>query len=161
MCDKSKGKADGSMHVGLLDLPTEMFGFIEILRAILATRLGIIDETQLATTDVAEAWYGRGTGLEITAAILDLISVLRSARRSAFQFSNPACTACREMVTRHELALVNIIMYTMSGRAAAARAQAFILCEGSQEGFVLREAKRVGTLIGATKLAGLKHAGAQ
>lgn len=144
---RTRRNADGSMHISQLDLPIELVGVLETVRTLLALQIGILKDGAQAPADVAEAWFGRGSGLEITSAVLSLVNALRQSRRSMFRFSNPACKVCREFVTEHEHLLLRIVMAMQSGNLIGARTSAIMLCEGHDENPLLKAVGNVVTLV--------------
>jgi hypothetical protein len=125
--------SNGSVHIGLLDLPSPICGILETMRTLLGVQIGILNGGAEATTDVAEAWFGLGTGLTVASEVFYLFKALRQARRSTFRFSNPACPVCREFVTEHEQMLIDIIVSLQTQNLVCARTTAIMLCEGHDE----------------------------
>ena len=148
----------GSIHVSLLDLPTEIVGILETVRIILGNQCGVLKHP-VSAGDVAEAWFGRGLGLDIASHCLSLIRAVRQSRRSNFRFSNPACPVCREYVSGHEEVLLRLLMGQLQGKLAAARACAIMICEGHDETDLIQAAGKLsaalnGVRIGASRAFG-------
>jgi hypothetical protein len=149
MCtpDQTARQKDGSIKLVSLNLSYEMIGILDVMRALFSGWSDHANRQVPPASDVAEVWFGRGTGLGVAEQVISLVSAMRSARRSVFRFSNPMCPVCREFVTPHELALLNVITHASAGRKADSRADAIVVCEGFDERVVVEAAQSLAAAL--------------
>lgn len=149
MCtpDETARQKDGSVALVTLNLSYEMIGVLDVMRALFSGWSGHANRQVPPASDVAEVWFGRGTGLDVARLVISLVSAMRSARRSVFRFSNPLCPVCRELVTPHELSLLGVIIHASAGRKADSRADAMVVCEGFDERGVVEAAQSLAVVL--------------
>ncbi|MEM6727647.1 MAG: hypothetical protein AAF618_04030 [Pseudomonadota bacterium] len=139
-------KADPNQCSGGLEsgeLPVSSMGFDGDEMAIIAVaRLYFLTfsepETQawMRAGALARAHFAaRGDG--IAARILEAVNELRLARASAFEFSNPECPCCAEVLCESERRFMEAFRAIRAARASTAHAQALMLCEGGDIAYLL------------------------
>lgn len=85
----------------------------------------------LYATSVAEYGFASAQAPMIAARVLDMVQGMRVSRRSNFQFSNPFCAHCSQIVTPHERLMMLCLAAYRAGRKDQAEAHALLLCEGN------------------------------
>lgn len=79
----------------------------------------------------AELFFGNKDGGEVGLEILATVQAMRMSRVSCFQFNDPNCRDCAEMLSAHERQFINIFGAVREGRMGSARTHAMLLCEGN------------------------------
>ena len=88
----------------------------------------------MAAMAQSERAFGPPTGPIVAARMLAGLQVMRRNRRLTFMFNSPTCSGCAAIVTTEERLLLRGIMASRRGRAAAARLEFMLLCDGDVEG---------------------------
>lgn len=113
-------------------------GFDKTERALLAlARLYFLTFSDPATQSwmrasaLARCTFGPALGPSIAHALLEAVNELRLARSSGFQFSNPDCPCCAQILCDAERHFMAALSAVRLGRQSAAHGNALLLCEGA------------------------------
>ncbi|MEM8591966.1 MAG: hypothetical protein AAGF13_05515 [Pseudomonadota bacterium] len=87
----------------------------------------------------------------IAAAVLEAVNELRIARGSAFEFSNPDCPGCSQILCEAERQFMEALTAVRLGRVSAAYASAMLLCEGGNSVPLIAALERLRDLLSDVK----------
>lgn len=79
---------------------------------------------------LASATFDEPEGAEIARMVLEAVQEVRLSRNSAFEFSNPECPGCSQVLCETERQFMNVLVSLRRGQTSAAHASAMLLCEG-------------------------------
>jgi len=96
---------------------------------------------------LSRSCFGEPRGAAISEAMLISVNELRLARGSAFEFANPDCPGCSQILCETERQFMAALTALRLGQISAAHANALLLCEGGDSAPLLSALSALGHLV--------------
>lgn len=90
---------------------------------------------------------GEDLGARVAVAVLDMVREMRLARRTMFNFSNPECPVCANVLCETERHLMGVYSAVSRAQQSEAHAHALLLCEGHDPSNLLLAAADLAALL--------------
>ncbi len=104
-------------------------GVLDVVRLICAAESGSPPRHGAAPADVAERLFGKAQGPVLLVGITAFLQAMALSRSEPFRYSNPYCTGCARVLTRHEAALVQVLHHIRRERPGRAIVEALLICD--------------------------------
>jgi len=123
---------DKEQYVVTAKFGTDELAILAIARYYFQTFAVPASQAWIPATDLARHAFGALKGPRVAAAVLDMLREMRISRRSTFQFSNPECQVCADVLTENERQLMGVFRGLRNSMQSEAYVNALLLCEGNE-----------------------------